>query len=104
VTGTSRSPALPDVPTMQEAGLDGYSMETWWGIFGPADMPEDVVATLSTALEDIMSDPEVQERITRMGFEVRYSSPDEFTQFVVDENVRWAEIIEAQGLVGGGRM
>lgn len=103
VTGDKRSPALPDVPTMQESGLDGYSMETWWGLFGPSGMPDDVVTTLSKALEEIMADPTVKQRIETMGFEVRYSSPSDFTKFVSDENQRWAEIIKAQGLVGGGR-
>lgn len=100
VTSAQRSQTLPDVPTMQEAGLEGYAMETWWGIFGPAGMPEDVVQRLSTELAAIMSDPEVVERITKLGFEVRSTSPQEFTQFVKDENERWARVIKEEGLEG----
>jgi tripartite-type tricarboxylate transporter receptor subunit TctC len=100
VTSAERSQALPDVPTMQEAGLEDYAMETWWGLFGPAGLPEDVVERLSTELSAITSDTEVVERITNLGFEMRSSSPDEFTQFVKDENERWSRIIEEEGLAG----
>ncbi len=100
VTGAQRSPALPDVPTMEEAGLKGYAMETWWGIFGPAGMPDEVVKRLSTELAAIMSDPEVVQRITGLGFEVRSTSPEVFTQFVKDENERWARVIKEEGLEG----
>lgn len=100
VSGASRSNTLPDVPTMQEAGVQDYAMETWWGIFGPAGMPEDVVEKLSSELAAIMADPKVVERITALGFEVRSTAPDAFAQFVKDENERWSRVIKEEGLEG----
>lgn len=100
VTGEERSQALPEVPTMQEAGLEDYAMETWWGIFGPAGMPQDVVDQLNAELNEIVTDPEVVERITNLGFEVRSGTPEQFTQFVKDENERWGRIIKEEGLEG----
>ncbi len=100
VTSEKRSPRLPDVPTMQEAGLKGYQMETWWGIFGPAKMPQEVVATLNAAINEILRQPETATKITELGYEIRGSTPQEFGEFVKEENVRWKEIITSQGLAG----
>lgn len=103
VTSEERSPVLPDVPTMQEAGLEDYAMETWWGVFGPAGVPDDVVTQLNEVLMEVVSDEATRERIESLGFEVRASTPEEFGDFVQEENARWSRIIEEEGLVGFGR-
>lgn len=100
VTGETRSQALPDVPTMREAGLNNYAMETWWGVFGPAGMPDDVVTKINAALVEMAKDEKVRTRISGLGFEVRSSTPAEFAGFVKEENERWARIIKGQGLEG----
>jgi len=103
VTSAERSNVLPDVPTMREAGLEGYAMETWWGVFGPAGLPGDIVNRLNAELMAAMNEPAVRQRIEGLGFEARTSTPQEFADFVIEENERWARIIEAEGLVGFGR-
>ena len=94
------SQRFPAIPTMSEAGLKGYWMETWWGIFGPAKMPADVVAKLNQALNEILKEPETVAKINGLGYEVRGSTPDEFAKFVVEENQKWAKVITDQGLAG----
>jgi tripartite-type tricarboxylate transporter receptor subunit TctC len=103
VTGEKRSPRLPGVPTMAEAGLKGYWMETWWGVFGPARMPPDVVARLNTTLNAILKEPDTAAKINGLGYEVRGSTPEEFAAFVVEENKKWAKVITEQGLAGKAR-
>jgi tripartite-type tricarboxylate transporter receptor subunit TctC len=103
VTGETRSPRIPNVPTMHEAGLKGYWMETWWGIFGPAKMPADVVAKLNATLNEILKEPETVGKINGLGYEVRGSTPEEFGEFVVEENKKWAKVITDQGLAGKAR-
>lgn len=103
VTGETRSQRFPDIPTVSESGLKGYWMETWWGIFGPAKMPADVVAKLNKTLNEILKEPATVAKINGLGYEVRGSTPEEFAQFVVDENKKWAKVITDQGLAGKAR-
>jgi len=100
VTGATRAESLPNVPTLDESGLKGYQMETWWGIFGPANMPREVVDKLNTVINDILKEPEVVTKLKSLGYEIRGGTPEAFGQFVKDENVRWKDIITSQGLAG----
>ncbi|AOB33928.1 hypothetical protein AKI39_21580 [Bordetella sp. H567] len=95
VASPSRSPALPDVPTMAEAtGIKGFDVSTWFGILGPADMPEDVVNLLNKAITKAVSTPEIREKLVRQGAEPLTKTPREFASFIAAEKDRWAAVVK----------
>jgi tripartite-type tricarboxylate transporter receptor subunit TctC len=98
VTGTKRSPLLPDVPTMAEAGLKDYAFTTWFIVFGPANMPRDVVQKLNGALGDVVNSPEMRERFNREGFEAFATTPEAAGQFLAGEVKRWNTLIKAKNI------
>lgn len=98
VTGAKRSPELPDVPTIAEAGVKGYEASLWLGILGPAGMPRDVVAKLNTSIAGILKQPEMQKSLSAIGTEIVYRQPDEFGKFLRAENQKWAHVIKEIGL------
>ncbi|MDR6213375.1 tripartite tricarboxylate transporter substrate binding protein [Paracidovorax wautersii] len=77
VAGTRRSPALPDVPTLAEAGLPGYAVEPWFGVYGPAGLPPAVAQRLEKALQEAMADPAVEAKLLAAGFTPQGSSAAE---------------------------
>jgi tripartite-type tricarboxylate transporter receptor subunit TctC len=97
VTGAKRSPAMPDLPTMSEAALPGFNAVAWFGLVGPAGMPQQAVATLHAATLASLGMPEVKERLFNSGVEVRTSSPREFADFIATEMQKWAQIVKAAG-------
>lgn len=98
VTGTQRSPLLPDVPTMAQAGLANYAFTTWFVAFGPANMPRDVVLRLNAALNDVVQSSELRERFGREGFEPFATTPEAAGQFVAAEIQRWGALIKAKNI------
>jgi tripartite-type tricarboxylate transporter receptor subunit TctC len=98
VTGTKRSPLLPDVPTMAEAGLANYAFTTWFTVFGPANMPRDVVLRINAALNEVVQSPELRERFSREGFEPFATTPEAAGQFVAAEIKRWGGLIKAKNI------
>ncbi len=98
VTRLQRSALVPDVPSMHEAGVTGFDMDSWAGIFGPANMPKDVVGRLNGELRKIIDDPEVKARLATIGFEGFSSSPDELDQFVKAQLVKWTRMIKDAGI------
>ncbi len=98
VTGTRRSPLLPDVPTMTEAGLKDYAFTTWFTVFGPANMPRELVQRVNSALNEVVSSPELRERFTREGFEAFTTTPEAAGQFVATEIARWNKLIKAKNI------
>ncbi len=98
VTGTKRSPLLPDVPTMAEAGLANYAFTTWFVVFGPANMPRDVVLRINAALNEVVQSPELRERFSREGFEPFATTPEAAGQFVAAEIKRWGSLIKAKNI------
>ena len=101
VTTPERSPSLPDVPTLQETGIDelaGFAAMSWFGLLTQSRVPEDRVAVLQQAIDQIMEDPEMLTFIDNRGGDVgRYSGPD-FTAFIESELALWAEVVEAAGV------
>jgi tripartite-type tricarboxylate transporter receptor subunit TctC len=93
VTGAKRSPALPDVPTMTEAGLPGQEAYTWQGVLVPAGTPKPIVDLLHRALVRMVAEPEVKERFAALGFEPVANSPDEFAAQVKSEIAKWGKVI-----------
>lgn len=98
VTGAQRAESLPELPTMIEAGVPGYTAVTWNGILAPAGTPKDVVAKLNEAIVQVLRAPEMRQRLAAMGQDVLVSTPEEFAAFIRDETVKWRHTIETAGV------
>lgn len=96
VTGDKRSPVLPDVPTLAEAGVKGAEVYSWQGLAAPKGLPPAVKAKLSEAAIAAINDPEVKKRMVEQGLEIVASTPAEFTAFQAREWVRWKTLIETR--------
>ena len=97
VTSAQRSPALPDVPTVNEQGFQGFDDLTWFGFFAPAGTPADVVSRLNAAMNRIFDLPDVKERLGQLGLESRRNTPAEFAAFVREEVPKWAQAVKESG-------
>src|SRR5262245_31615215 len=97
VTGAARSSLLPEVPTVSEAGLPGFEVTSWYGVFGPAGLPAHIVAKLNSEIGRAVTTPEVKERLAALGAEPSLKSPDEFGRYVRQEIARWARVVKDSG-------
>ena len=93
MSGITRSPALPDVPTIAEQGFPGFDVVTWQGILAPAGTPDAIVARLNEVLTDALRRPEVGESLANQGFELRGGTPQAFAELIRDESARWPGIV-----------
>jgi tripartite-type tricarboxylate transporter receptor subunit TctC len=98
VTTATRTVNLPDVPTLDEAGVKGYEANTWQMMVGPARMPEPVVGKLNAALADFMKTSEAQQHFVRLGMQPTTSTPQEAQAYIDKEAARWTRIIRAIGV------
>ncbi len=98
VTTASRIPALPDIPTIAEAGLPGYESVQWSGLLAPAGTPREIISTLHKEVVAILHTPEARERLANIGTEVVASSPQEFAAFIKSETAKWAKVARAAGI------
>ena len=98
VTGATRSKALPDVPTIAEAGAPGYAVTAWAGLFVPAGTPTGVVNRLNAELNRALATPEVNERMALLQAEIAASTPEQLAALVRTEQQRWARIINERGI------
>jgi tripartite-type tricarboxylate transporter receptor subunit TctC len=98
VTGPSRSPLIPDVPTTTEAGMPEFSPTTWYGMFAPKGTPEPTVARLNEELNKAMLSPDVKARLGTMGAEPVTRSHAEFARFYRDELHRWRDVVMRAGI------
>jgi tripartite-type tricarboxylate transporter receptor subunit TctC len=96
-----RSSALPDVPTMAEAGMPDFDTSLWFGLLAPAGTPRPVVERLAAAAQTAMRTPEALEALGKQGYEPREEGPDEFSAFMQREIARWSEVARAAGLLKG---
>jgi tripartite-type tricarboxylate transporter receptor subunit TctC len=94
----ARSHALPDVPTIAEAGYPGLDGEGWEGIFLPAGTPQNIISLLSEQTRAVLAMPDVAQRIETLGFSVIGSTPEAFAQQLAQESQVWAKVISAAGL------
>jgi len=99
-SGASRSPALPGLPTIAEAGVPGYEYTTWFGMFGPGTLPKPLVARLNTAVNKALDDPELGGKLAQQGLEVRATTSGQFTEIVRGDVARWGKIIREIGVRG----
>jgi tripartite-type tricarboxylate transporter receptor subunit TctC len=98
VTGGQRSATLPDLPTIAEAGVPGYEMLNWLGMFAPAGTPRPIVERLSTEVVRIMRTAEARERLNSQGAEPSPLPAEEFAPFVKREVEKWAKVVAATGM------
>jgi len=97
-TDGRRSPIMPDVPSMSEAGVSGMVVYLWFGLGGPAGLPREVVNKVHAEVVKAVSLPSVKERYLAQGAEVVGSSPQEFSKYIRDELKRWGEVIKSAGI------
>jgi tripartite-type tricarboxylate transporter receptor subunit TctC len=94
LTSLERSPAAPDVPTLHESGLHGFDITQWWGILGPAGMPDDVVETINSAINEVLETQEMIDFLATDGGTPRPMSVSEFAAFMEENFDRWAQVAE----------
>jgi tripartite-type tricarboxylate transporter receptor subunit TctC len=97
-TGATRSPALPDLPTVAEAGVPGYEASLWYAFVGPARIPPEIVQKLNTEIVAAIKLPEVRDRLAAEGVDAKSSTPDELARLMVADVKRWAAVIERIGV------
>ena len=93
VTGARRAAALPEVPTIAEAGVPGYEFSTWHGVLAPRGTPGEIVALLNAKLKAALRSPELSARFAQMGLDVIASSPEEFSAHLKKEIEKWGKLI-----------
>ena len=93
-----RSPALPDVPTVAEAGIPGYTAAAWYGLFAPARTAAPVIAKLQAEVAAILKQPDVRKRMTDLGATPIGSKPSEFREFQRSEMKRWKEVVDSAAI------
>jgi tripartite-type tricarboxylate transporter receptor subunit TctC len=98
VTSATRSPVLPDVPTLAESGVTGYDVTNWWGLLGPAKMPPEIVARLNREVVRILGLPDVKEKLAADGGDVAPISPEKFAAFIRTEHAKWSKVVKAAGV------
>src|SRR3954447_21862587 len=97
-SGRVRSPVLPDVPTLAEAGIPGYEATIWIGVMAPAGTPPGVVDVLNHAINKILLRPDIQDSWKRQGANPMVMKPEEFGSYIQSEIDRWAKLIKANGI------
>lgn len=99
ITSAKRSPLLPNVPTLEEAGVKNAQVYSWRAVAAPKGLPADVKATLDGAIVDGLKVPAVAKKLTDMGFEIVASSPEQFAKYQAQEPARWKTVIETGKIV-----
>ncbi|MDR0737331.1 MAG: tripartite tricarboxylate transporter substrate binding protein [Zoogloeaceae bacterium] len=95
IAAHQRSPLLPDVPTVAEAGYPGFEVPSWFGLIGPRNLPASVVERLNREVAAIQQLPEIREKLAQQGLEVWPSTPAEFTQRLKDDSARYGRIVHS---------
>jgi tripartite-type tricarboxylate transporter receptor subunit TctC len=101
VTGTQRSPAVPDLPTVAESGYAGYEAVGWFGLIAPAGTPKPLVDRLNRETLAVLRSPDVSERLTTVGFDIVTSRPDEFAAYIRAEVAKWNKLVKQIGIKAG---
>ena len=98
VGATKRSGAMPELPTVAEAGVPGYEMAAWFGVLAPAGTPRPVVTTLHREMANTLKQPEVRERFAKLGAEPVGSTPEDFDALIKSEIAKWGKVVKEAGL------
>jgi putative tricarboxylic transport membrane protein len=97
-SGTQRSPFLADVPTVAEAGVPGYEVTSWNGLFGPAGTPGEIIGLLNKTIHEIVASPDVKQKYADLGIEAKAGTPEELKARLQGDIGKWAAVIERAGI------
>ena len=95
VTSAQRSAVLPDLPTLSEAGVKGFDVNSWYGIYAPAGLPRELVQRLNTAFNEALRTAEIRDQLSAQGWSVTGGTPEQFAAFARAEQERWATVVKA---------
>ena len=97
VSTKSRVPAIPDVPTVAEAGLPGFESYTWFGVFGPKGLDPAIALKMNLAIKTALADPDVQKKLIELGNTPRYETVEQFKDTVHRDRLKWADVVKSVG-------
>jgi tripartite-type tricarboxylate transporter receptor subunit TctC len=99
VSSSKRSSALPDVPTIAEAGVPGFETTAWWAVFAPAGTPKEIITKLNTEIVKIMRSADMKERLRQLDIEPIGSTPDQLAAFMKTETAKWSRAVKFSGAI-----
>ncbi len=97
VSSKKRSELVPDLPTLEEAGLKGFHVTTWYGLLGPAGLPRPIVVALNEAVTKGMKDTATRQRLAAQGFEIVTGTPEQFSSELAREVETWGKVVKQSG-------
>jgi tripartite-type tricarboxylate transporter receptor subunit TctC len=100
IVAADRSQKMPDVPTMGEAGVEGFVADTWFGLLAPKGASKDIIAALSKASDDVLATKSFKDSITAMGAVSGHGTPEEFSRFLDSEFAKWGSVVDLVGIRG----
>jgi tripartite-type tricarboxylate transporter receptor subunit TctC len=98
ITSLKRQPAAPEIPTVEESGMKGFEFVSWYGLWAPKNLPAEVTAKLQSDIAKVMAQPDVQKRMTTIGFESVGSTSEQFAKYIKDEMAKYEAIIKDAGI------
>ena len=98
VSTLTRSPLMPDVPTIEEAGVPGYEVLGWNGILAPAATPRPIVEQLNREIRAVLDEPEVKQKLAQQGADPAPADPESFARLIRDDVAKWADVIRSAGI------
>jgi tripartite-type tricarboxylate transporter receptor subunit TctC len=101
VTSLQRSASAPELPTVAELGFPGFEASSWFGLLGPADMPNDIAWKLQGEIARMLNIPDIRDRLIKEGADPVGSTPDEFAAYIRAETAKWAKVVKASGAKAG---
>ena len=99
ITMDKRSQLAPDLATISEAGVPGYNVTVWQGVVAPATTPAAIVAQLNASIIETLRKPEINSRLTRLGFDVVWNTPEEFAKYIRAETEKWEKVVKSANIV-----
>ncbi|MEQ1776773.1 MAG: tripartite tricarboxylate transporter substrate binding protein [Burkholderiales bacterium] len=102
VSSARRTPLAPELPTIAEAGVPGYESTGWYGVLGPANLPQAIITRLNRDLTNVLADKEVKDRFTATGVEPIGMTPEQFAVFIRNEYAKWGKVVRAAGVKTDG--
>jgi tripartite-type tricarboxylate transporter receptor subunit TctC len=97
MTGDKRFELMPELPTIEQAGVPGFQVRNWYGVFVPAATSKDIVARLNSELVKILQMPDVRAKLIESGIETAWSTPEQFATYIQSETRRWAKVVKDSG-------
>jgi tripartite-type tricarboxylate transporter receptor subunit TctC len=94
ITSLKRTPAAPEIPTVAESGLDEFEFESWYGLWGPKNMPPELISRIQEQAAKVLAEPEVKQRLGALGFEAKSSTPAEFAKFIDNQMATYSKVIK----------